>query len=62
MKTELEIVKKVIPSRDNSRCPFCGAHGYRELPWKPPDYYDPLMIKVRCLTCEQDSYIGWRFK
>ena len=60
MKTELEIVKKVIPSRDNSRCPFCGAHGYRELPWKPPDYYDPLMKKVRCLNCGGDSYIGRR--
>jgi len=53
---------KVVPSRDNSQCPFCGAHGYRELPWTPPDYYDPLMIKVRCLICGEDSYIGPKLK
>lgn len=49
---------RVVPSRDNSKCPSCGAHGYQVLPWTPPDYYDPLMIKVRCLICGEDSYIG----
>lgn len=62
MQTKLERVKKVVPSRDNSRCPFCGAHGYRELPWKPAGYYDPLMKKVRCLNCGGDSYIGPKLK
>ncbi len=55
---ELQDLPRVIPSRDNSRCPFCGAHGYRELPWKPPDYYDPLMIAVKCSRCGEISYIG----
>lgn len=53
---------RVIPSRDNSRCPYCGAHGYRILPWEPPEYYDPLMVKVRCSRCERDSYIGPKLK
>lgn len=48
---------RVIPSRDNSSCPYCGAHGYTILPWEVPDYYDPLMIKVRCENCGRDSYI-----
>lgn len=53
-----EKLPRVIPSRDNSRCPQCGAHGYSILPWEPPEYYDPLMIMVRCSRCRQDSYIG----
>ena len=56
----LQDLPRVIPSRDNSKCPYCGSHGYRELPWTPPGYYDPLMIKVRCLICGEDSYIGPR--
>ena len=49
---------RVIPSRDNSKCPSCGAHGYRVLPWVLPPYLDPLMIKVGCLKCGEESYIG----
>lgn len=52
-----EKLPRVIPSRDNSRCPQCGAHGYTILPWEPPEYYDPLMIKVKCSKCGEDSYI-----
>ncbi|MBA7698599.1 hypothetical protein ES703_107277 [subsurface metagenome] len=48
---------RVIPSRDNSRCPSCGAHGYTIVPWEVPEYYDPLMYKVRCNRCREDSYI-----
>ena len=49
---------KVIPSRDNSRCPFCGARGYLVLPWSPPVYFDPNMEKVKCTKCGEESYIG----
>jgi len=58
----LQELPRVIPSRDNSKCPSCGAHGYRELPWTPPSYYNPLMKKVRCLSCGEDSYIGPKLK
>jgi len=49
---------RVIPSRDNSKCPYCGAHGYTTVPWEPPEYYDPLMLKVKCSRCGEYSYIG----
>lgn len=49
---------RVIPSRDGSKCPSCRAKGYRVLPWKPPLYYDPWMIKVECLRCGVASYIA----
>jgi len=49
---------RVIPSMDNTKCPDCGARGYRVLPWEPPAYFDPLMIKVECLSCSGVSYIG----
>jgi len=49
---------RVIPSRDNSKCPHCGAHGYTVLPWEPPEYYDPEMIRVKCHRCGGESYIG----
>jgi 5-methylcytosine-specific restriction endonuclease McrA len=49
---------RVIPSRDKTRCPDCGAPGYRVLPWTPPVYFDPMMIKVECLNCGEDSYIA----
>lgn len=49
---------RVIPSKDKTRCPQCRAPGYRVLPWEVPDYYDPLMIKVECTTCGEESYIG----
>ncbi|MBA7580357.1 hypothetical protein ES708_22248 [subsurface metagenome] len=49
---------QVIPSRDGSKCPSCGARGYRVLPWQPPKYYDPDMIKVKCIACGEDSYIA----
>jgi len=52
-----QALKRVIPSRDNSRCPSCGAHGYEVLPWEPPDCYDPLMLQVRCLRCGELSYV-----
>lgn len=53
-----EELPRVIPSRDNSSCPWCQAHGYRVLPWEPPLYLDPLMIKVECNNCGEASYIG----
>lgn len=53
-----ESYPKVVPSRDKTKCPLCGDSGYRVLPWQPPDYYDPLMIKVKCNWCGEDSYIG----
>jgi len=49
---------RVIPSRDGSKCPDCRARGYRVLQWQPPKYYDPMMIKVECLSCSGESYIG----
>jgi 5-methylcytosine-specific restriction endonuclease McrA len=49
---------RVIPSRDGSKCPSCRARGYRVLPWQPPKYYDPWMIKVVCLNCGGQSYIA----
>ena len=48
---------RVIPSRDGSKCPSCRAKGYRVLPWQPPKYYDPWMIKVVC-RCGVESYIA----
>ena len=56
----LQELPSVVPSRDNGRCPRCGAKGYRILSWRPPVYYDPLMIKVECLSCRQPSYIAPR--
>jgi len=53
----LQELPRVIPSRDNSKCPHCSAHGYIILAWEPPPYYDPLMKMVRCLNCGRDSYI-----
>ncbi len=49
---------RVIPSRDKTRCPDCGAPGYRVLPWTPPVYFDPMMYKVECSACGEVSYIG----
>ncbi len=49
---------RVVPSRDKTICPSCRARGYRVLPWQPPEYYDPLMIKVNCSNCGEDSYIA----
>ena len=49
---------RVIPSRDKTKCPDCGAPGYRVLPWMPPVYLDPMMIKVECLSCGGESYIA----
>lgn len=49
---------RVVPSSDNSKCPDCRASGYRVLPWEPPEYFDPLMIKVECLSCGGESYIA----
>lgn len=49
---------RVIPSRDNSKCPHCRAHGYTVLPWEPPAGYDPKMVMVRCHICGGESYIG----
>jgi len=46
------------PSRDNTKCPSCGRHGYRVLPWTVPPYYDPLMVKVVCTVCREESYIA----
>ena len=54
----MQDLPRVIPSRDNSKCPYCGNHGYRILPWQPPEYYDPEMIKVICSRCGEVSYIG----
>lgn len=49
---------RVIPSRDNTKCPSCRRHGYRVVPWTPPEYFDPLMIKVECIVCRGESYIA----
>jgi len=49
---------RVIPSGDKSKCPSCRRRGYRVLPWIPPDYYDPLMFKVVCNCCREESYIA----
>ena len=49
---------RVIPSRDKTKCPDCGTPGYRVLPWTPPVYFDPMMIKVQCSACGEVSYIG----
>ena len=49
---------RVIPSRDNSKCPNCGSHGYRVLPWQPPEYYDDRMVQVECSSCKAISYLG----
>lgn len=53
-----ESYPKVVPSRDGSKCPGCRASGYRELPWFPPEGYDPAMVKVECLRCHEESYIA----
>ncbi|MBA7692275.1 hypothetical protein ES703_100838 [subsurface metagenome] len=53
----LQDLPRVIPSRDNSKCPCCGAHGFTILPWETPEYYDPLMIMVKCDRCGESSYI-----
>ena len=49
---------KVVALRDETKCPQCRARGYLELPWEVPDGYDPLMKKVQCLACGEESYIG----
>lgn len=49
---------RVISSRDNTVCPSCRRHGYRVLPFTPPLYHDPLMIKVECIVCREVSYIA----
>lgn len=54
--------RRVIPSRDKSKCPGCGAHGYQQLPWQPPDGLDPLIIMVACSKCDGTSYIAPRLK
>jgi len=53
-----ETLPRVIPSRDNSRCPFCHLPGYQTLHWEPPSYYDSQMIKVKCNHCGEESYIA----
>ena len=54
----LQELPRVIPSRGNSKCPYCGEHAYWILSWQPPKGYDPLMIEVKCRYCDEVSYIG----
>lgn len=55
---EKEKIVRVILSRDNSKCPECGAHGYLIIPWLPFEGFDPTMKKVRCTKCGTESFIG----
>lgn len=55
--SEVELLKLAgFMSQDGSKCPSCRTPGYRVLPWQPPEYFDPLMIKVECLRCGVESY------
>ena len=51
--------RKVPPSKDMSKCPECGAHGYYLiLPWVSADGFDPEMRQVKCLQCAGISYVA----